>query len=248
MATVRLSILLACLLAACTLFLARTSFRADRLMADTRKDPYYHQRLEMVERQLRRRDITDPRVLEAMSTVPRHEFVPLKFRSESYVDGPLPIGEEQTISQPYIVAIMTQLAQVDSSSVVLDVGTGSGYQAAVLAEIVQQVYTIEIVEPLCARATETLSRLGYTNISTRCGDGYRGWPEAAPFDAIVVAAAPEHIPQPLIDQLKPDGVLVIPVGGRDQQLMTVTRSDSGAVSKNIIPVRFVPMTGEAEGD
>ncbi len=211
-------------------------------------DTFYYQRQEMVDKQLRRRDINDLKVLQAMSEVPRHSFVPAEFRSESYTDGPLPIGSEQTISQPYIVALMTQLARVDSNSVVLDVGTGSGYQAAVLAEIVDHVYTIEIVEPLCQHAESTLTELGYGNISCRCGDGYRGWPEAAPFDAIIVAAAPDHVPQPLVDQLKPDGTMVIPIGERAQELMTITKSDTGAVSKAVIPVRFVPMTGEAEGE
>lgn len=200
----------------------------------------------MVERQLAARDIRDKKVLEAMAKVPRHEFVPPQFRGESYIDSPLSIGHSQTISQPYIVALMTQLARVDSTSNVLEIGTGSGYQAAVLAEIVKQVYTIEILEPLCHRAESTLTRLGYTNVMVKCGDGYRGWPEYAPFDAILVTAAPGHLPQPLIDQLKPNGRLIIPVGDKSQDLLEIVKSDSGVVTKSSVPVRFVPMTGEAE--
>lgn len=240
--------LLTCYVAVATILLLQTACNADEDVSTVKHDSYYHQRQQMVENQLRRRDITDELVLEAMSKVLRHEFVPERFRSESYADGPLPIGSEQTISQPYIVALMTQLAQVDSNSVVLDVGTGSGYQAAVLAEIVKEVYTIEIVEPLCERADSTLSALGYENVFTKCGDGYRGWPEAAPFDAIIVAAAADHVPQPLVDQLKAEGRMIIPIGERAQELMTISKSDTGAVSRAVIPVRFVPMTGEAEED
>ena len=209
-------------------------------------DSFYYQRQEMLDRQLARRDIRDNNVLAAMGRVLRHEFVPSPYRSQSYTDGPLSIGHEQTISQPYIVALMTQLAQVDSNSIVLEVGTGSGYQAAILAELVDQVYSIEIVESLCLLADSTLKRLGYANISVKCGDGYRGWPEHAPFDAILVTAAPDHIPQPLIDQLKVGGHLIIPVGENDQDLLDITKAASGVVKKSVIPVRFVPMTGEAE--
>jgi protein-L-isoaspartate(D-aspartate) O-methyltransferase len=201
------------------------------------RDSFYYQRQEMLDRQLARRDIR--------GKVMRHEFVPAQYRSQSYTDGPLSIGHGQTISQPYIVALMTQLAQVDSNSVVLEVGTGSGYQAAILAEIVNRVYSIEIVESLCMLADSTLKRLGYANISVKCGDGYRGWPEHAPFDAILVTAAPDHIPQPLIDQLKVDGHLIIPVGENDQDLLDITKAASGVIKKSVIPVRFVPMTGEA---
>ncbi len=228
-------------------FSATIQCRGQRTMSEPQSDPFYHQRHMMVERQLAGRDITDQRVLDAMMAVRRHEFVTPDYRSEAYIDDPLPIGFGQTISQPYIVALMTQLAEVDSSSRVLEIGTGSGYQAAVLAELTAQVYSIEIVEPLCRRADSTLATLGYENVSIRCGDGYRGWPEAAPFDAIVVTAAPEHVPQPLIDQLKIGGRLIIPVGGNSQDLRRITKTTAGAVSESIIPVRFVPMTGEAQG-
>jgi len=215
-------------------------------MNEQDKDPYYHQRLQMVQLQLAARDITDTKVLDAMAKVPRHRFVPTQYRNDSYYDGPLSIGLGQTISQPYIVALMTQLAHIDSTSKVLEIGTGSGYQAAVLASLVDHVYTIEIVEPLCCRAESTLTQLGYGNVSVKCGDGYRGWPEAAPFDAVVVTAAPDHVPQPLIDQLRVGGRMVIPVGAHNQDLLLITKTENGSVTKAVIPVRFVPMTGEAE--
>lgn len=215
-------------------------------MNEQEKDPYYHQRLQMVRLQLAGRDITDKNVLDAMAKVPRHRFVPAQFRSESYYDGPLSIGLGQTISQPYIVALMTQLAHIDSTSKVLEIGAGSGYQAAVLAALVDHVYTIEIVEPLCHRAESTLTQLGYDNVSVKCGDGYRGWPEAAPFDAVIVTAAPDHVPQPLVDQLKVGGRMVIPVGDHNQDLLLITKTEKGSATSAVIPVRFVPMTGEAE--
>jgi len=190
----------------------------------------------------------DDRVMDAMRMVPRHEFVPTEFRgAAAYRNRPLPIGNGQTISQPYIVALMSDLASVTPDSIVLEIGTGSGYQAAVLAEIVAHVYTIEIVEPLGRRAMETLERLGYTNVSVRIGDGYRGWPEHAPFDAIVVTAAPEQVPEPLIQQLKPGGRLVIPVGsrGQTQSLQVLEKMTSGEIqTTDVLPVRFVPFTRE----
>lgn len=192
-------------------------------------------------------DKLDPRVIEALKRVPRHEFVPVSYRDYAYQNRPLPIGEDQTISQPYIVALMTDLAQLDKDSIVLEVGTGSGYQAAVLAELVAQVYTIEIIEVLGKRAETTLKRLGYDNISVRIGDGYNGWPEQAPFDAILVTAAPETVPQPLIDQLKPGGRLVIPVGpqARAQSLRVIEKDETGEVTeRDVIPVGFVPLTRE----
>ena len=192
-------------------------------------------------------DKLDPRVIEALKRVPRHEFVPTSYRHYAYQNRPLPIGEEQTISQPYIVALMTDLAQLDKDSIVLEVGTGSGYQAAVLAELVAQVYTIEIIEVLGKRAETTLNRLGYDNISVRIGDGYNGWPEQAPFDAILVTAAPETVPQPLIDQLKPGGRLVIPVGpqARAQSLRVIEKDETGElIERDVIPVGFVPLTRE----
>ncbi len=207
---------------------------------------YARLRREMVRRQIEARGIRNPRVLAAMRKVPRHEFVPERVRRLAYADGPLPIGHGQTISQPYIVALMTELASPDPGDRALDIGTGSGYQAAVLAEIVEHVYSIEILEPLAEEAARRLRRLGYENVEVRCGDGYRGWPEHAPFDVIILAAAPDHIPQPLIDQLAPGGRLVLPVGEGDQELVVVTRRADGSIERrNVIPVRFVPMTGEA---
>lgn len=210
-------------------------------------DEWAGKRDEMVRETIAGRDVTDQRVLQAMRTVPRHEFVPADQRDDAYEDYPLPIGHEQTISQPYIVAIMTQLAQVERGDKVLEVGTGSGYQAAVLAEIGAEVYSIEIVEPLARRAGETLRRLGYDNVHVRAGDGYRGWPEHAPFDAIVITAAPPQIPEPLKGQLRVGGRMVVPVGEDGmQELIVLTRTASGFERTNVIPVRFVPMTGEAQ--
>lgn len=211
-------------------------------------DPRAGERAWMVDRQLRSRDITDPSVLAAMGRVPRHEFVPAEHQDLAYGDGPLPIGLGQTISQPYIVALMTQLARPHPGARALDVGTGSGYQAAVLAELVAEVYGIEILCPLAEQAAARLARLGYRNVEVRCGDGYRGWPEHAPFDLILLAAAPDHVPQPLVDQLAPGGRLVLPVGDLYQELVVVEKSLTGEVRRiPSIPVRFVPMTGESQG-
>lgn len=184
-------------------------------------------------------------VIEAIRNVPRHEFVLDLYKSYAYENRPLPIGGRQTISQPYIVALMTDLAEVDSNSIVLEVGTGSGYQAAVLAELVDHVYSIEILDSLAQKAHRTLFNLGYENITVRSGDGYNGWQEHAPYDAIIVTAAPEEVPQPLIEQLKPGGKIVIPVGAqsRTQYLRVLTKSRSGDVEiKEILPVGFVPLT------
>lgn len=191
----------------------------------------------------------DPRVLEALARVPRHRLVPEAQRAHAYANRPLPIGHGQTISQPYIVALMTDLARPRPGDRVLEIGTGSGYQAAVLAELVERVYSIEIVPPLARRAAADLQALGYTNIELREGDGYYGWPEHAPFDAIVVTAAAASIPPPLIEQLKPGGRMVIPVGGQfhTQMLMLVEKQDDGRVrSRQILPVRFVSLTGAGE--
>jgi len=184
-----------------------------------------------------------------MRSVPRHEFVPSNLQAAAYSDRPLPIGDGQTISQPYIVAAMTELARIEPGSRVLEVGTGSGYQAAVLHEVAGAVHSIEIVEPLAKRASETLERLGYDSAQVRYGDGYRGWPEAAPFDAIIVTAAPTEVPQPLLEQLNEGGRLVIPVGNWDQQLEVHTRTPDGIRVERVFAVRFVPMTGRArDGD
>ncbi len=185
----------------------------------------------------------DARVLDAMRAVPRHEFVPPDQRRNAYRNRPLPIGGGQTISQPYIVALMTDLLDLGAGDKVLEIGTGCGYQAAVLAELAGEVFTIEIVDSLGEAAAQTLKRLGYANIRTRIGDGYRGWPEAAPFDAIIVTAAPDHIPAALVDQLKPGGRMVIPVGTLMQDLMVVRKQPDGtALNERIVPVRFVPLT------
>mgnify|MGYP003488274199 FL=1 len=205
---------------------------------------FARQRKRMVEEQIAYRGVKDKRVLDAMESVPRHVFLPEDVRFSSYYDQPVPIGFGQTISQPYIVAFMTELLQAGSGDVVLEVGTGSGYQAAVLARLVKQVYTIEIVADLGKEAQKRLKTLGFDNVEVMIGDGYKGWPEHSPFDAIIVTAAAEHIPQPLIDQLKPGGRMVIPVGGvyAVQDLMLITKDASSKVIKeSIIPVRFVPL-------
>ena len=189
--------------------------------------------------------VLDVRVIDAMEKVERHLFVPEEIREWAYRDSPLGIGWQQTISQPYIVALMTELAEPDPEDRVLEIGTGSGYQAAVLAEIVDQVFTIEIVEPLGLRAAAALDAAGYGNVTTRIGDGYAGWPEEAPFDAIVVTAAPDHVPQPLVDQLAPGGRLVLPVGpdgGRQELQVQEKQADGSVVRTRVIPVRFVPLT------
>ena len=200
----------------------------------------------MVDMQIRARGIRDPRVLEAMRTVPRHRFVPPALQDQAYADTPLPIGSEQTISQPYIVAYMTEALGLPPDAVVLEIGTGSGYQAAVLAAVAREVYSIEIVPELAARSAQVLAELGYDNVHLHTGDGYQGWPEAAPFDGIIVTAAPDHVPPALVDQLAVGARLVIPVGRFAQDMRIVTRTAAGAVSETTIPVRFVPMTGEAE--
>lgn len=203
------------------------------------------ERQQMVERQIRARGISDPRVLKAMRTVPRHRFVPPSLQAEAYSDAPLPIGSQQTISQPYIVGYMTEALALPAEAKVLEIGTGSGYQAAVLAEIAKGVYTIEIVPQLAARSSARFKELGYANTHVRTGDGYRGWPEEAPFDGIIVTAAPNHVPPALIEQLAVGARLVIPVGRFFQEMTIVTKTAEGATEETTIPVRFVPMTGEA---
>ena len=206
-------------------------------------------RMRMVDEQLRTdaRGITNPAVLKAMATVPRHEFVPARLRPYAYEDRPLPIGHGQTISQPYVVAFMTEKLQAQANDRVLEIGTGSGYQAAILSGLVREVYSIEIVEALARQAASDLARLGYRNIRVRHGDGYQGWPEAAPFDAIIVTCAPDHVPQPLIDQLRDGGRMVIPVGEPGEQNLYLLRKRGAKLEREaILPVRFVPMTGTAE--
>jgi protein-L-isoaspartate(D-aspartate) O-methyltransferase len=210
------------------------------------RDPFATVRFRMVQQQIQRRGIGDPRVLEAMRRVPRHLFVPEDMAPYAYEDEPLPIGHGQTISQPYIVAYMTDALRLTGGEKVLEVGTGSGYQAAILAELAADVYTIEIVEPLAERAKKILEKLNYKNIHFLCGDGYAGWPSAAPFDAVMVTAAPADVPRPLFDQLKEGGRLVLPVGELWQELVLVTKKDGKMERQSLIPVRFVPMTGEAE--
>jgi len=225
------------------------------IAAGAKSDPYADERAAMVETIAARssstskalgRDDIDPRVLRVMGKVPRHALVPEDIRKASYENRPLPIGYGQTISQPYIVALMTDLLQLEPGDRVLEIGTGSGYQAAVLAELGMQVYSIEIIEPLAERARKDLAALGYGNIKVRVGDGYYGWEEEAPYDAIIVTAAASHIPPPLIKQLRPGGHMIVPVGSRFlvQQLVLVDKNAGGEVTtRQVLPVTFVPLTG-----
>ncbi|MDQ2871310.1 MAG: protein-L-isoaspartate(D-aspartate) O-methyltransferase [Acidobacteriota bacterium] len=212
------------------------------------QDDTARRRAQMVETQIVARGVRDPRVLAAMRDVPRHEFVDASQKEHAHDDGPVPIGgSRQTVSQPYIVALMTELLELGPNEKVLEIGTGSGYQSAVLGRVAGHVYSIEIIPELARASEERLRRLGFTNVTVREGDGYRGWPEHAPFDGIIVTAAPERIPQPLLDQLGPNGRMVIPVGGFFQELKVFKKDANGKVTeKDIIPVRFVPMTGEIE--
>jgi protein-L-isoaspartate(D-aspartate) O-methyltransferase len=213
--------------------------------ASSQAQDFDARRSAMVETQLRGRDIGSPRVLDAMRKVPRHRFVPEPQRGEAYADHPLPIGHGQTISQPYIVAFMTQALDLRPTDRVLEIGTGSGYQAAVLGELVKDVYTIEIVEPLAERARATLSSLGYQNVHVRAGNGYLGWPEHAPFDRVMVTAAPDEVPPALIEQLAVGGLMAIPVGGAAfQELRILRKTDKGIETIETLPVSFVPMTGK----
>jgi len=204
------------------------------------------ERQKMVDEQLKPRGIHDERVLAAMAKVPREEFVPQNMRAQSYADSALPIGHDQTISQPFIVAYMTEQLRLQPTDRVLEIGTGSGYQAAILAELAKDVYTIEIIESLAKDASAGLARLGYKNAHVKVGDGYQGWPEVAPFDAIIVTCAPGKVPQPLTQQLKDGGRMIIPVGtGLDQQLFLLEKKNGELAQRAILPVRFVEMTGEA---
>ena len=211
------------------------------------EDEFAAARKQMVEQQLSApgRDIKDPRVLKAMATVPRHEFMPESVRKYAYADGASPIGYDQTISRPFIVAFMTEQLDPKPTDRVLEIGTGSGYQAAVLSLLVAEVYTIEIVEPLAKRAEADLKRLGYDNVKVLAGDGYKGWPEHAPFDAIIVTCAPDQVPQPLVDQLKDGGRMIIPVGPADDQQLYLLRKNGQKIERQaVLPVSFVPMTGK----
>lgn len=205
-------------------------------------------REEMVQQQIERRGVKDPQVLAAMRAVEREKFVPSDMQDIAYEDNPLPIGQQQTISQPYIVAYMTEALKLKSSDRVLEIGTGSGYQAAVLAKIAKQVYSIEIIPELGKRASELLAKEGYKNIEVKIGDGYLGWQEKAPFDAIILTAAPKKIPQPLIDQLKEGGRLIAPEGGHLQELILITKEQGKIKRQSLLGVRFVPMTGKSIKD
>lgn len=205
------------------------------------------QREKMVEQQIEARGVKDPATLKAMRTVPRHEFVPRHLREDAYGDHPLPIGHGQTISQPYIVAFMTEAIAPKPGEKILEVGSGSGYQTAVLAQMGAEVYTIEILEPLAETAKQTLARLGYKNAHVKHGDGYAGWSEHAPFDAIVVTCAPDQIPPALVAQLRDGGRMIIPVGGgMEQELVLLSKHGNLIEKHSVLPVRFVPMTGEVE--
>jgi protein-L-isoaspartate(D-aspartate) O-methyltransferase len=224
-----------------------------KVLRPVHKHRAYTERVEersrMVDWQIEARAVKDPNVLSAMRTVPRHAFVRPTEQNYAYTDNPLPIGYDQTISQPYIVAFMTEALKLDPNSVVFEVGTGSGYQAAVCAEICKEVYTIEIVKELAETAKKRLKELGYPNVHVKAGDAFFGWPEHAPFDAIIGTAAAERIPEPLIEQLKPGGRMILPYGSPRsfQYLVLVTKDKDGKISrKNVMPVRFVPMTGEVQ--
>ena len=209
-------------------------------------DKFFQKRVQMVETQLKARDITDQRVLDAMLKVERHKFVPKEYQHLAYIDEPLSIGFGQTISQPYIVAKMTELLELNKNDKVLEIGTGSGYQAAILAELCKEVYTIEIIPELAQRAEKLLKELGYKNIFVKVGDGYYGWPEHAPFDKIIVTCAPKEIPQKLVEQLKDGGKMVLPVGDVFQELVVVEKHNGVVTKKSVFPVRFVPMIKSEE--
>lgn len=214
---------------------------------DTKADEMTEKRLKMVDSQIRRRGVSDARVLRAMEAVPRHEFVPKNSINQAYDDHPLFIGHGQTISQPYIVALMTEVLELEPEDRVLEIGTGSGYQAAVLAELASEVFSIEIVEELGKEAAKRLKALGYDNVKVRIGDGYRGWPEEAPFDAVIVTAAPETVPQELVEQLAEGGRMVLPVGVGIQELILIEKKNGQVTQRRITSVRFVPMVhGEEE--
>ncbi len=211
-------------------------------------DSFASQRTAMVEEQIRGRGIEEPRLLNALRTVPRHEFVPDVLRDDAYGDEPVRIGSGQTVSQPYLVALMTDLLELDGDEKLLEIGTGSGYTTAVLARLARRVYSIEIIDDLAERAQGVLDDLGVGNVEVRVGDGYRGWPEEAPFDAILVSAAPAEVPPPLIEQLDVNGILVAPVGGPLQDLVVIRKTPEGLERRQVDVVRFVPMAGRAQED
>jgi protein-L-isoaspartate(D-aspartate) O-methyltransferase len=225
------------------LFLAHCT-EGKRASNASSKGDYKTMREKMVETQIKARGVKDPRVLAAILKVERHLFVSKDLQASAYSDNPLPIGEGQTISQPYIVALMTELLDLKGDEKVLEVGTGSGYQAAILAELAKEVYTIEIVDKLASSSETLLRELGYKNIKVKAGDGYLGWPEVAPFDAIIITCAPDHIPKPLLEQLKEGGRMVVPVGAYTQELKRIVKRAGKIETTDVIPVIFVPMTGE----
>jgi len=227
------------------LLLSLSSCSAQPDVDKSQDSAYAAAREQMVDEQISRRGIEDERVLAAMRKVERHLFVLPKYLQYAYIDDPLPIEAGQTISQPYIVALMTELLELDGTEKVLEIGTGSGYQAAILGELAKEVFTIEIIDTLGVTASKLLKKLGYENINVRIGDGYRGWPEEAPFDAIIVTAAPPSVPRPLLEQLADGGRMVVPVGRLSQDLILIERNDTTYTETEIAPVRFVPMTGEA---
>ena len=223
-------------------------FSACSVCVASEEEAFALNRQRMVKEQIERRGITDKRVLDAMRKVKRHLFVPAYLRNAAYEDRPLPIGHDQTISQPYIVAYMTQAARIGQNDRILEIGTGSGYQAAVLAEIAKEVCTIEILQPLADSARLRLGEMGYKNIKVKLGDGYKGWREYAPFDAIIVTAAPSEIPEELASQLKIGGRMVVPIGSFYQELYLITRTESGFKKEALLPVVFVPMVHPSEAD
>jgi protein-L-isoaspartate(D-aspartate) O-methyltransferase len=220
--------------------------KAEDMAHQSAEDRYTELRHQMVDWQIVKRGVKNKQVLDAMRRVERHKFVPKQTQRYAYHDEPLPIGHGQTISQPYIVAYMTEALDLKQNDKVLEIGTGSGYQAAILAEIVRDVFTIEIVQPLAVTAREILSDQKYSNIHCRTGDGYMGWPEEAPFDGIMITAAPPEIPEPLMNQLKEGGRMIVPVGTSFQQLILITNKNGKLVRQSLLPVRFVPMTGEIQ--
>jgi len=222
----------------------QNSVEAQKQDTNNAKDEHKKERREMVEQQIRARGIEDESVLNAMMKVPRHKFVPETLAKQAYIDSPLPIGLNQTISQPFIVAYMTEAADISKKDKVLEIGTGSGYQAAILGELAKEVYTIEIIPELAERSTQVLQRLGYKNVFVKTGNGYLGIPEQAPFDAIIVTAAPDEIPQALVDQLAVDGKMVMPVGNANQEMVVIKKTKEGVTERRTIQVRFVPMTGK----